>query len=209
MVHLVNKDKEKSSSINELDSIPAGDFPPEKGGGERQGSDDDLKQALASKTEEAQALHDKHLRLAAEFENYKRLAQKDQRDYARFANESLLKDLLPIIDNLERAIKAAKEAPKEGAKTGSLIEGVELTLKQFMDLLAKAGVRQITSVGEQFDPARHQAVARVESVGAADNTVVEEFQKGYLLHERMLRAAMVTVASAPTSNQEHSSTGTA
>lgn len=205
----MSNDKEKSSSINGLDSGPADDFPQENEGEEQQSVDNGLKQALAAKTEEAQALHDKHLRLAAEFENYKRLAQKDQRDYARFANESLLKELLPIVDNLERAIKAAKEAPKEGAKTDSLIEGVELTLKQFMDLLAKAGVRQIASVGEPFDPARHQAVARVESPGAPDNTVVEEFQKGYLLHERMLRAAMVTVASAPTSNQEHSSTGTA
>lgn len=205
----MSKDKEKTSSINGLDSGATESFSPDNGGEEGQGLDDGLKQALASKTEEAQALHDKHLRLAAEFENYKRLAQKDQRDYARFANESLLKDLLPIVDNLERAIKAAKEAPKEGAKTDSLIEGVELTLKQFIDLLAKAGVRQIASVGEPFDPARHQAVARVESTGAQDNTVVEEFQKGYLLHERILRAAMVTVASAPTSNQEHSSTGTA
>jgi len=208
-VQLVSKDKENTSSINGLDSGATESFSQDNGGEAEQGLDDGLKQALASKTEEAQALHDKHLRLAAEFENYKRLAQKDQRDYARFANESLLKDLLPIVDNLERAIKAAKEAPKEGAKTGSLIEGVELTLKQFMDLLAKAGVRQIASVGEPFDPARHQAVARVESTGAQDNTVVEEFQKGYLLHERILRAAMVTVASAPASNQEHSSTGTA
>ena len=196
----MSNDKEKSSFINGLDSGPADDFSQENGERERQGLDNGLKQALASKTEEAQALHDKHLRLAAEFENYKRLAQKDQRDYARFANESLLKELLPIVDNLERAIKAAKEAPKEGAKADSLIEGVELTLKQFMDLLAKAGVRQIASVGEQFDPARHQAVAQVKSPGAPDNTVIEEFQKGYLLHERMLRAAMVTVASAPTSN---------
>jgi molecular chaperone GrpE len=184
----MSNDKEKSSFVNGLDSGPADNFPQENGGDEGQSLDNGLKQALASKTEEAQALHDKHLRLAAEFENYKRLAQKDQRDYARFANESLLKELLPIVDNLERAIKA---------------------LKQFMDLLAKAGVRPIASVGEPFDPARHQAVARVESPGAPDNTVVEEFQKGYLLHERMLRAAMVTVASAPTSNQEHSSTGTA
>lgn len=196
----MSDDKEKTSFVNGLDSGPADDCSQENGERGRQGLDHGLNQALAAKTEEAQALHDKHLRLAAEFENYKRLAQKDQRDYARFASESLLKELLPIVDNLERAIKAAKEAPKEGAKADSLIEGVELTLKQFMDLLAKAGVRQIASVGEQFDPARHQAVARVESPGAPDNTVVEEFQKGYLLHERMLRAAMVTVASAPTSN---------
>lgn len=164
---------------------------------------------MAAKTEEAKALHDKHLRLAAEFENYKRLAQKEQRDYARFANESLLKDLLPIVDNLERAIKAAKEASKDGGKADSLVQGVELTLKQFTDMLTKAGVKPIASVGEMFDPARHQAVARVEASGVPDNRVVEEFQKGYLLHERILRAAMVTVASAPAGNQEPSPTGTA
>lgn len=207
-MYALSHDKEKERHINNLESNPVGDLPPNNGGGLQQEESSDLRQALASKTEEAQALQDKHLRLAAEFENYKRLAQKDQRDYARFANESLLKELLPIVDNLERAIKAAKDAPKEGAKSGSLIEGVELTLKQFIDVLAKSGVRQIVSVGEPFDPARHQAVARVESPGAQENTVVEEFQKGYLLHDRMLRAAMVTVASAPTTNQEHSSTGT-
>lgn len=197
-MYALSYDKEKERHINNLDSNPVGGLPPDHGGGLQQEESYDLRQALASKTEEAQALQDKHLRLAAEFENYKRLAQKDQRDYARFANESLLKELLPIVDNLERAIKAAKDAPKEGAKIDGLIEGVELTLKQFIDVLAKSGVRQIVSVGEPFDPARHQAVARVESPGAPENTVVEEFQKGYLLHDRMLRAAMVTVASAPT-----------
>lgn len=205
----MNNDQENPIPINDLDSKNVGEAAGSNGKLDQPSQHDDLTQALASKTEEAQALHDKHLRLAAEFENYKRLAQKDQRDYARFATESLLKDLLPIVDNLERAIKAVKDAAKEGAPNDRLVQGVELTLKQFTDLLAKSGVRQIASVGEPFDPARHQAVARVESAGAPDNAVVEEFQKGYLLHERVLRAAMVAVASAPAGSHEHSSPGTA
>jgi molecular chaperone GrpE len=144
------------------------------------------------KSEEVQALQNKYLRLAAEFENYKRLAQRDQREHARFANEQILKELLPIIDNLERAIKFSKDS----AAGNGLIQGVELTLKQFLETLGKFGVRPISSVGEVFDPSRHQAVAHVRAE-APDKTVVEEYQKGYLLHDRVLRAAMVAVAAGP------------
>ena len=140
--------------------------------------------------EELQIFQDKYLRLAAEFENYKRRAQRDQRDSIRFGNESLLKNLLPIIDNLERAIKCAKEA----GTSGPLLEGVELTHKQFLETVSKLGVRQICSQGNPFDPAVHQAVVQVESGNVAPNTVVEEFQKGYFLHDRILRPAMVSVA---------------
>src|SRR5581483_965092 len=106
---------------------------------------------------------------------------------------NLLKELLPILDNLERAIKASREASQAGSKTEGLIQGVELTLKQFGEMLSKFGVQPITSVGQVFDPARHQAVARVESDHLPSNTVAEEYQKGYLLHERVLRPAMVSV----------------
>ena len=149
---------------------------------------------LEAKTAEVLALNDKYLRLAAEFENFKRRAQRDQHDAIRFANEKLLKDLLPIVDNLERAIHCGSEqSTSEG-----LLEGVELTQKQFLETLAKLEVKQISSVGEVFDPTRHQAVAQVESETAEPNTVVEEFQKGYFLHERILRPAMVTVAKEKT-----------
>lgn len=144
---------------------------------------------LESKINEIQTLNDRYLRLLAEFENYKRRAQRDQQDGIRFANEKLFKDLLPIIDNLERAIKCGSDQ----TGNGGLLEGVELTYKQFLETLTKFGVRQISSVGEVFDPAMHQAVAQVESETAKPNTVVEEFQKGYFLHERILRPAMVTV----------------
>lgn len=140
--------------------------------------------------EELQIFQDKYLRLAAEFENYKRRAQRDQNDSIRFGNESLLKNLLPIIDNLERAIQCAKDA----GTSGPLLEGVELTHKQFLETVGKVGVRQVSTTGNSFDPAIHQAVTQVESENVEPNTVIEEFQKGYLLHDRILRPAMVSVA---------------
>ena len=152
--------------------------------------------------EELQIVQDKYMRLAAEFENYKRRAQRDQSDSIRYANESLLKNLLPTIDNLERAIKSGNDA---GA-SGPLIEGVELTYKQFLETVGKLGVRQVSSAGETFDPNIHQAVAQVESDSAEPNTVVEEFQKGYFLHDRILRPAMVTVAKEKSQQNETIST---
>jgi molecular chaperone GrpE len=148
--------------------------------------------------EELQIYQDKYIRLAAEFENYKRRAQRDQSDAIRYANESLLKKLLSTLDNLERAIQCGKDA---GA-TGALLEGVELTHKQFLETVGKLGVRQVSSTGSLFDPNMHQAVAQVESETAEPNTVVEEFQKGYFLHDRILRPAMVTVAKEQSDQTE-------
>jgi len=152
--------------------------------------------------EELQIFQDKYLRLAAEFENYKRRAQRDQNDSIRFGNESLLKNLLPIIDNLERAIQCAKDA----GTSGPLLEGVELTHKQFLETVGKVGVRQVSTTGNSFDPAIHQAVTQVESENVEPNTVIEEFQKGYLLHDRILRPAMVSVAKEKSELTEHDST---
>lgn len=152
---------------------------------------EELQKMLAAKAEEAKGLQEKYLRLAAEFENYKKLSLREQRESSLFANERILKDLLPIIDNLERAVRAAKDSPSGNG----LLQGVELTLKQFSETLAKFGVTAIPSIGEPFDPAHHQAVTRLESATQPENTVVEEYQKGYRLHERILRAAMVAVAT--------------
>jgi molecular chaperone GrpE len=159
----------------------------------------ELEQALVAKADEVKALNDRYLRLAAEFENYKRLAQRDQREQTKFANENILKELLPIVDNLQRAVDFSKSA------TGcdQLIEGVQLTLKQFLETLSKFGIKQITSVGEPFDPSRHQAVATIASNDQPEHTIIQEHQPGYLLHDRMLRAAMVTVAAAPREEGEH------
>lgn len=154
-----------------------------------------IQQALTSKTEELKALNDKYLRLAAEFDNYKRLAQRDQRDQIRFGNEQLLKELLPVVDNLERAIKAAKN----GGNGEALVQGVDLTLKQLVGSLTKFGVQPMQTVGQPFDPSGHQAVASVPSDEVPKQHVVEEFQRGYRLHDRILRAAMVAVSTGAAS----------
>ena len=157
---------------------------------------------LTSKSEECKAINDKYLRLAAEFENYKRLTQRDQREQIRFGNEQLLKELLPVVDNMERAIKAARTNGSDSA----LIQGVELTLKQLFGILAKFGVQAIETAGQDFDPSAHQAVSYGPSNDVPANKVLDEFQKGYRLHDRILRAAMVSVSSGPAQPNEHDST---
>lgn len=157
--------------------------------------------ALAAKAEECQALNEKYLRLAAEFENYKRLAQRDQRDQIKFGNEQLLKELLPVVDNMERAIKAARD----NGGNAALVQGVDLTLKQLAGALTKFGVLAVDTVGQPFDPSSHQAVSQVASNSVPPDHVVDEFQKGYRLHDRILRAAMVSVSSGPSPAGEQGS----
>ena len=151
----------------------------------------ELQLALAAKAEEVTGLNDKYLRLAAEFDNYKRLAQRDQRDQIRFGNEHLLKELLPVVDNLERAIKSSRE----GAGSDVLIQGVDLTLKQLTGALTKFYVVPVETIGRPFDPATHQSVTSVASDTLPEQHVVDEFQRGYLLHDRILRAAMVSIST--------------
>ena len=149
-------------------------------------------QQRQSLEEEIKVVQDRYLRLAAEFENYKKRAQKDQAEYTKYALERLLRDLLPVLDNLQRALQHAQRL---GGANG-LIEGVELTCKQYLEVLSRFGVRPIPSVGLPFDPTVHQAVATVEPRGQAPNTIVEEYEKGYYLHDRVLRPARVTVAAS-------------
>ncbi|BFU96631.1 MAG: Protein GrpE [Nitrospira sp.] len=181
-------EKDKNANIiDNLDEDAAVDSSTVSG----ESSEAALQKALGAKSEELKALHDKYLRHAAEFDNYKRLAQRDQREQIRFGNEQLLKELLPTVDNLERAIKAAKT---DGIND-SLIQGVDLTLKQLLTVLGRFGVQAIETVGKPFDPSAHQAVASVPSDKVPAQHVVEEFQRGYRLHDRILRAAMVTVSA--------------
>ncbi len=151
----------------------------------------ELQLALAAKAEEVTSVNDKYLRLAAEFDNYKRLIQRDQRDQIRFGNEHLLKELLPVVDNLERAVKSSRE----GGGSDVLIQGVDLTLKQLTGALTRFHVVPVETVGRPFDPATHQAVTSIESEKVPKQHVVDELQRGYLLHDRILRAAMVSVSA--------------
>jgi len=153
-----------------------------------------LEEQLAAARTETQKNWDLYLRERADLENFRRRAQREKEDLARFANENILKELLPVIDNLERALDHARQ---DGGNDESLRQGVEMTLNLLVKSLDKFGVSPISAVGEPFDPARHEAMGQVESADQPANTVLHEMQKGYLLNGRLLRPALVMLAKAP------------
>jgi len=141
---------------------------------------------LEAKLEEAE---NRNLRQIADFENFKRRARLDQETAATYRAQSLVSDLLPALDNFERALQI--EATNDQAK--SIIQGVEMVYRSIMDALKKEGVEPIEAVGQQFDPNVHQAVMQVSEPDAESNVVLEEFQKGYKLKDRVIRPSMVKV----------------
>jgi molecular chaperone GrpE len=152
----------------------------------------DLKQQLEAKELEAKHNYDRWLRQTAELDNFKKRTARERDEAIRLANEALIKDLLPVVDNLERAV-----AHSSGGGNGKpLVEGVEMVLRQFLDVLTKHGAVQMLAVGQPFDPAKHEAMTQVESDDHEPNSVVEEHQKGYLFRDRLLRPALVSVAKA-------------
>jgi molecular chaperone GrpE len=151
--------------------------------------DSDLLQAR----EEAQKHQDLYLRAMAEMDNLRKRTQREKEELAKFANENILRELLPVIDNLERAVDHAEQ---EKGNDG-LFEGVRMTLTQFAQVLTRFGVAPVVSLGKPFDPALHQAIGQLETGDYPANSVAQEMQKGYLLNERLLRPALVMVAKAP------------
>ncbi len=156
-------------------------------------SGENLKDELENMKQEAARNYDRLLRVSAEFDNYKKRMQREMEGMRKFANESLLKDLLTVVDNLERAIAASGSVRSE--HDSCVVEGIELTLNDIMKLLKKYDVTPIESVGKPFDPAYHEAVMQEPSDQYPPNTVIKEFQKGYMIHDRLLRPAMVVVST--------------
>jgi len=154
---------------------------------------EELKRKLEETEKEAKDHYERLLRVAADFENYKKRAGKEKEEWVKFANEDLLKAILPFIDNLERAVNHAEKVKD----TGVMIEGVRLTLQQLLQILNKFGVSPIESIGKPFDPMFHEAMLMVETDQREPNEVVEEFQRGYLLNDRLLRPATVSVSKPP------------
>jgi len=143
--------------------------------------------ALDELKREKEALQDRLLRTAAEFDNYRKRVDRERRDLAEYTAADVVSEMLPIVDNLERALAAAPDADP-------LRKGVELIHKQMLDLLRKRGVKAIEALGADFDPNFHQAVIHEPSNEHREGEVIEELQRGYLLGDRLLRPAMVKVA---------------
>jgi len=152
-----------------------------------------LRLSLDAKDTEIKKNYDLYLRQVAETENFKKRTAREKAEAIRFSNESFVRDILPVLDNLERAVEHAKV--EENGK--SLLDGVELVLKSFLEVLEKYGVKQICAKGEPFDPQKHEAFAQVESKNHEPNTVVEELHKGYAILDRLLRPALVSVSKLP------------
>jgi molecular chaperone GrpE len=159
---------------------------------------DQLKKALAEKEKEAEELYDRLLRKQAELENYRKRVAKDKAETIKFATENLIQDLLPVMDDFERAIEAGDSTTDPKA----LHEGIKLIFNQLQTVLSKAGLEGVNAVGEKFDPAKHEAVRMIESQEHEDSTVLEEMRKGYTLNNRILRPSMVAVAKAKSSTSE-------
>jgi molecular chaperone GrpE len=150
-------------------------------------------QLIAEAKAEALKNWDLYLRERADLENFRKRSQREKEDAIRFANDRLLKEMIPILDNLERAMEhAGEEAGGEG-----LLQGVDMTVNMFRKVLEDFGVKSIVAIGEAFDPSLHQAMGHVETDEYPPNTVSAEFQKGYLLHDRLLRPSLVMVAKPP------------
>ena len=136
---------------------------------------------------------DRYLRLYAEFDNYKKRVARDREELIKYGNESLLYELLPVIDNLEMAMKHSSN-DTASASGGGLAQGVEITLKEFLRVIDKFGLSPIDASGKMFDPSLHHAMIQVERDDIDGNMVVEELRKGYMLREKVLRPSLVAVS---------------
>lgn len=178
------KIRAKGDSESAENEQETGDKPPEKM------TKSELVKKIQQITEEYSTYYDLYLRSQAEMENIKKRARKEKEDWIKFANETLIKEILPVMDNLEMAISHSNDDNSLHA----LREGVELTLKGLKDSLAKSGLEEVKAQGEPFDPCFHEAVSELVDDNVKPGTVIHELQKGYILNQRLIRPSMVVVS---------------
>lgn len=152
-------------------------------------SEEEEKTGLEKAIEESKKNYDLYLRQCAEFENYRKRTIKEGEEKRKFYNENLIRDILPVLDNLSRAIKSSEE----GGDFKALLEGIKMTSNQLDALLKKEGVEEIEAKGKEFDPNKHEAVQMIESADHPENIVAEEYEKGYALNGRTIRPSKVVV----------------
>jgi len=185
--------REKPIEIDSEEAIEEEIKPPAEEVEEAQEVDQDMvrmQQELQTARSENAAAADMMLRLAAEMDNYKKRAIKERGSLTKYGAQGTVQELLPTLDNLQRAIESASKSKD----FDSFLEGVEMIFKQMCDALGRKGVSVIDAVGEIFDPNIHQAVVQITSEEYPENIVAEELQKGYMLHDRVIRPAMVAVS---------------
>jgi molecular chaperone GrpE len=159
----------------------------------------DMEARLESMEQELKDSHDRFLRVSAEFENYKKRAAREMNDFRKFANESFAKAMLNVVDNLDRAIESSSG---DNHSNSSVVEGVNMTLKEILKIFGQFGVKPFESLGKTFDPAVHQAVMQEESDNHPEKTILTELEKGYMIHDRLLRPAMVVVSKKTDSEKQ-------
>jgi molecular chaperone GrpE len=152
---------------------------------------EDLAEKLKLKEQEARENYDRLLRVSAEFDNYKKRASREMEEFRKYSNQSLIKEMLSVVDNLELAMNSAN-GHKDIDK--GLLDGLAMTHKEIIKVFEKFSVKPISAMGQPFDPAYHEAVMQEETDEYPANTVINELQKGYLIHDRLLRPTMVVVA---------------
>jgi len=148
---------------------------------------------LEEKSKKADEYYGHYLRARADLDNMRKRVQRDREDFVKYANERLLSEIIPILDNFERAFAAAEKVPA----THNFAVGVEMILKQLREALGRYGVDELNPAGEPFDPARHEAAETVETAEHPDHTVVDVLQRGYVLNGRVVQPAVVRVAVNP------------
>lgn len=189
-----NEQQEESAGNAQQENMQAQqEAPEEEQSKAEQGQNDELAAANAKIAEleaKIKEMENRYLRLYADFENFRRRTRQEMEAAEKYRAQSLVSDLLPALDNFERALKI--ETENEQAK--SILQGMEMVYRSLLDALKKEGVEAIEAVGKPFDPHLHQAVMQVEDSNYEPNTVVEEFQKGYKLKDRVIRPAMVKVS---------------
>jgi molecular chaperone GrpE len=151
----------------------------------------EMETRLESVEQEAKEAHDRFLRVSAEFENYKKRSVREMDEFRKFANESLIREMLTVVDNLERALNSSNN---DNQANSHIAEGVDMTLKEILKVFEKFNVKPIEALGKPFDPNFHQAAMREETNERPENTVLNELEKGYMIHDRLLRPAMVVVS---------------
>ena len=171
---------------------------------EKKEKDSERREKVAVETEyqkflqEARDYKDKYVRLLAEFENVRKRTERERQEFVKYANEELLEQFLGILDDLERSVEAAKTKHQD---YDAFLKGIELVMARVYELLRKHHIKPINAAGKKFDPHFHEPLMQEETDKAAEGTVIEEFQKGYMLNDKVIRTSKVKVAKAKNTNK--------